>query len=508
MAGIRYWRLIGLCTSSQGALELSEARIYENGVVADASATLSATIAPDSGLLADLQDGLTTGVVAWPHTSYSQPGFALVWDFGSGSGVVSPQLRLGAGNSAASFPLDLTMQSSTNAVDWITYMAPIIAAEYPGELSLTALQANAEDPNWASVVLAMHMDGGNGSTTFTDAKGHDMIAHGAARITTDQSKFGGSSAVFGASTDNKVTSPASVDFALGGGPFTVAFWVYVAASNPAGGWVISAGGGAAAFNSTTGVHWLLASGVSSVNFQWWDGSSGRQTGPLPITMATWFHFAATYDGTHVRVFIGGTLAATVAASVMAPSTPPQLAIGELVGATPGANNAFPGYVDDLLITKGVACYTTSFTPVEAAFSGAASFVLLPTVSTPLPRASRTEPVPQRLLPATALPAAAVQGHLREMPFFDAYNGGIGIIYGTTKEKRIPENTPLTPLRRKVLLMDEGSQIVVRATWSDAVTGAFEFRGVKEGVTYTVLSYDHTGAYRAVVADHQVPELIV
>ena len=112
---------------------------------------------------------------------------------------------------------------------------------------------------------------------------------------------------------------------------------------------------------------------------------------------------------------------------------------------------------------------------------------------------RNSPIwPERLFPATELPPTTAHGHLREFPFFDVFNGGLGLIIGTVKEKSLPANVPLA---RKVWLMDEASGMVVRETWSDATTGAYEFRGVKQGVKYTVLAYDYTHTYRAVVADN-------
>ena len=95
-------------------------------------------------------------------------------------------------------------------------------------------------------------------------------------------------------------------------------------------------------------------------------------------------------------------------------------------------------------------------------------------------------------------------HLREHTFFDVYNGGVGIIVGTVKEKNTPANTPL---RRRVLLIDEASRMTIRETWSDPVTGVFEFRGIKQGVKYSTISYDHLHDYRAVAADNLTATLI-
>lgn len=88
--------------------------------------------------------------------------------------------------------------------------------------------------------------------------------------------------------------------------------------------------------------------------------------------------------------------------------------------------------------------------------------------------------------------------------FDRVDGGPGRIVGTVKEKNTPANTPLK--RRVVLLSMPGSR-AMRETWSDPVTGAYEFKEIAVDRTYTVLAYDHTGVYRGVVADNLTPELM-
>jgi hypothetical protein len=85
---------------------------------------------------------------------------------------------------------------------------------------------------------------------------------------------------------------------------------------------------------------------------------------------------------------------------------------------------------------------------------------------------------------------------------DIYFGGVGQVVGTVK------NTPATPVRRRVLLIEEATRAVIRETWSEAATGAYFFGRVAMNTTYTVVSYDHTQAFRAVVADRVVPELML
>lgn len=65
----------------------------------------------------------------------------------------------------------------------------------------------------------------------------------------------------------------------------------------------------------------------------------------------------------------------------------------------------------------------------------------------------------------------------------------------------------TPLRRRVILLNHIDKRVIRETWSDQTTGVYAFIGIAMGRKYDVISYDHTGAYRGVVADNLTPELM-
>jgi hypothetical protein len=80
---------------------------------------------------------------------------------------------------------------------------------------------------------------------------------------------------------------------------------------------------------------------------------------------------------------------------------------------------------------------------------------------------------------------------------DGVHGGSGRIAATVKTL----GTPNQPVRRRVQLIDERSGLVVRETWSDAATGAYAFNDIHPGASYTVVAYDHTGYYRAVIADN-------
>lgn len=84
---------------------------------------------------------------------------------------------------------------------------------------------------------------------------------------------------------------------------------------------------------------------------------------------------------------------------------------------------------------------------------------------------------------------------------DYVHGGAGRINGTVEEKA----TPNVPLKRKVRLHRDVDGMHVRETWSDAVTGAYEFTDINPEYTYTAIAYDYARNHRAVVADGLIPE---
>lgn len=88
---------------------------------------------------------------------------------------------------------------------------------------------------------------------------------------------------------------------------------------------------------------------------------------------------------------------------------------------------------------------------------------------------------------TPLPDDGLRDHLTGL-----LGTGRGRVAGTVKEK----GTPNAPVYRKVRLIREKDGLLIRELWSHPVTGAYSFDYVDELQLFTVLSYDHTGAYNA------------
>ena len=81
--------------------------------------------------------------------------------------------------------------------------------------------------------------------------------------------------------------------------------------------------------------------------------------------------------------------------------------------------------------------------------------------------------------------------------------GLGRVRGRTVEQE-DKNSPKVPVSRRVRLYRDRDGLLIRETWSNA-QGDYEFLRIDSTIAYTVLSYDHEGDFRAVVADRVTPE---
>jgi len=221
--------------------------------------------------------------------------------------------------------------------------------------AVTASGRNATHGGPANGIL-LHFDGANLSTTFTDETGKTWSAVSGAKISTAQSKFGGSSLLLNGSSDF-IDSVSHADFGFGTGDFTIECFVYQGTQT----------GDQGLFNTTTGT-----GGISFglQNGKAFCGPGGVSYGPIAssaITSNVWTHVAATRQGTTMRVFHGGTQMASATDTV---NYAPRIAN---IGATSLNDNVlvsgyFNGYIDEFRVTKGTALYTGNFTPPSSPFT--------------------------------------------------------------------------------------------------------------------------------------------
>lgn len=483
MPAARYWRVTGIDTYGGGDLELTEFALYEAGVRVDTGPT--APIAPTTGTLAALSDDSNASTCAWTALRYSLPGFALVYDLGSAKLV--DEIRIGAGALQSEFPFSFRVQTSSDGVTWAS-ASGYVGLTWPGAAGTLTITGDASI-NPSSLLL--HLDGANGSTVFTDSSYSNkaVTRNGAPVISTAQSMFGGSSALFNGGTDGLQYSGSDLNFT---GDYTVEGFIYPTASHQSATYT-----GRTLFSLGLGANSVGNRLTLQLNYL--GGFQISHTGVMPdsytvsVPLNAWTHVALCRAGTTTSVFAGGALALT--------STAVSFALtGGLIRLAQGDSGfgSFIGYMDEVRVTPGLALYAAPFTPPTQAFLNHTGIT------------GQRAPLGQFRAPSPPLPAPyapspvgvvyrdpAIRNHRRDFE-------GHGRIVGTTKEKALPSNTPL---RRHVFCMDMLTGTIVGDLWSDAATGAYVFNDLDLTRRYTVYSYDHTNAYRAVIADNLQPELM-
>jgi hypothetical protein len=216
----------------------------------------------------------------------------------------------------------------------------------------------AGDPYYANVSLLLHMDGSNGSTTFTDNSPSPKTptVFGTAAVNTSFFKFGTGSIYTGAGSGSNYLSYAdTASLKMGTDDFTVEGWFLPTASGNERAFYIHS------INATGGLSFFV--GLGGVRFR----ANGTDDLALSTSISgtNFTHIAFVRQGTTRSIFIDGILVSfnTLSFNNNDVST---LQIGA-VGASGSDSFRYYGYIDDLRITKGVARYTANFTPPAAAF---------------------------------------------------------------------------------------------------------------------------------------------
>jgi hypothetical protein len=178
---------------------------------------------------------------------------------------------------------------------------------------------------------------------------------GNAQIDTTIKKYGTGALEFDASGDYLII-PASPDTIFGTGAFTIECWAYPTSFVTENRRIISKG--------TTGssANWLLTFlTTGAVSFAY-NNTTDIQSSALSLN--TWYHIAVVGNGSTITLYIDGVSASSVSYSYnYSENSIIQVSRGRSTTST----QSFNGYIDDLRITKGVARYTTNFTPPTAAF---------------------------------------------------------------------------------------------------------------------------------------------
>lgn len=212
------------------------------------------------------------------------------------------------------------------------------------------------DPYWSSVSALLHFDGTDGSTTFTDETGKVWMASGNAQIDTSQSKFGDASGLFDGNGDY-ISTPSHMGFGFGAGDYTVEVWVRPTAGGADQVIFDNRGGG----NAGLAMYSSITAGSSGGKWGFANNTAVAATGSV-LTVGAWAHLAVCREGTTVRGYKDGVQEFTFTDSRTYAASAPATIGSNYLGTQP-----LNARLDDLRITKGIARYTSNFTPPAAPF---------------------------------------------------------------------------------------------------------------------------------------------
>ena len=217
--------------------------------------------------------------------------------------------------------------------------------------------ANGNDRHFSNVSLLLHMDGANGSTTFTDnsANALAITRTGTAAISTAQSQFGGASAYFDGST-GYLSLTGNSSFQFGTGDFTIEAWVYISANAANQQTFLDTRGTATATPFTFGIY------QSKLAF--YDGTMRQSS--ATVTTGQWYHFSACRSGGTLRLFIDGISYYSASSTTNFTTGANSIYIGRGFDAAAYYTN---GFIDDIRISK-FARHSANFTPPTSAFPNA------------------------------------------------------------------------------------------------------------------------------------------
>jgi hypothetical protein len=199
--------------------------------------------------------------------------------------------------------------------------------------------------------------------TITPSFVNPTLTIGSAVSTQSVSPFvgGGNSYQFSQSNNSFITAPASSDWALGTGDFTIEWFARQTstASFPR------------AFSIGTYSTATIANSIEGGTFYYWANSGVRYSNSSGTTLNTWVHWAIVRQSNVTKIYKDGTqLGSQVTDNNNINNTSTALTIANETIKSTGAS--FVGYITNFRWIKGLAVYTGNFTKPTSALTATAA----------------------------------------------------------------------------------------------------------------------------------------
>jgi hypothetical protein len=451
VAAHRYWRAINVEPYGDLGLEISEFQLLVAGARVDASATLTSSVAPSSGALADLKDNDTATAAAW--SAIAVRGLVLNWDFGGGGDQDVSDIRIGSTTSSAKFLRAVQLQYSDDAATWFTLqrqtemglLSIIGSIAWPGPRTKTA--SVTWNNRWSKIQTGTGIVLDSTEQVASTTQSHQV-----------QGVVGQSSGV--RQFEIVTSAVTNVLYVIAGlaqaMPFTGP-WNY----NSGTSWTVLMSNGQKYTNGTTNAAFTTA-----------------------IAAGATIGFVVNFAAGSITVYVNGVSRGVMFTGLTLGTVYPMSAYMVSGGA--------PGMAGMTLktgsLTYPIGGATAWDEPELVAVNRGYGRTLLASIQIPT-TAGYAWPAGGRVLMSQPLKA-------RKNFLIDQNVQGIGRVKGTTKDKNTPSNIPVS---ERVVLLRQRDCMPIRQVWSTPGTGAFSFDYVDETETYTVLSFDHDLNYRAVAA---------
>jgi hypothetical protein len=214
--------------------------------------------------------------------------------------------------------------------------------------------------------LILHCNGADGSQSFVDDSlyHHPVTAYGNAQIDTAEFKFGDASALFDGNGDY-LTIPDSDDWNFGTDDFTIDLWVNINSADSwqrlvtqyvddINYWFLTA----TWLAPNRGVaFYAISGGVNKAVYYSYDN----------LLPPGWHHVAAVRFGTNFDIFVDGVSVNLSVVTEIGSNALPDLATPLRIGVH-SSEEYFNGWQDEVRISKGIARWTSDFTPPTAEYS--------------------------------------------------------------------------------------------------------------------------------------------
>lgn len=208
-------------------------------------------------------------------------------------------------------------------------------------------------PATEELKILIDFDGDDAAQLHAATTGQELSFSSGAELDTAQYKFGTASLKVNGS-NGYVTLPASSDYDIGSGEFTIDFWFRAN--------VFDSGGEYAFFSRGTNYGVTLYRNSANKLILGFKGGN-VDLGTWTPTLNQWYHLAVIRDSSsNFRVFIDGTQQGSDYNNPNADQGSGSFNIGRWNDGTKYLN----GWIDDFRLVKGSAIWTTNFTPPTSA----------------------------------------------------------------------------------------------------------------------------------------------